>query len=72
MAMSASVQDSLPFILESLDKDVLMSLGHQLLETVPLCTYDEVNCVMKKSVKSLVQMRKKMVNQISGLTKSSS
>ncbi len=52
-AVSATVQDSIAFVLDSLDKDVLMSLGHQLMETVPLCTYDGVKCDMKKSVEML-------------------
>ncbi len=47
VAMSATVQDSLPFLLESLTEEVRTSLGHQVNETIPLCTYDGVNCDME-------------------------
>ena len=43
-SMSAVIGDTVPFTVLDLPLDVKMSLGHQLVETIPICTFEGVKC----------------------------
>ncbi len=48
--MSASVMDSLPFMMEEISVEVKKEMGHNIVETMPICTYAGINCDLKRSV----------------------
>ena len=43
-SMSSSVQDSMPFLIESLTDQMKKEMGHSLVETLPICTYSRDKC----------------------------
>ncbi|MCP3666123.1 MAG: hypothetical protein GY696_27090 [Gammaproteobacteria bacterium] len=47
-SMSSSVQDSLPFMLEEIGDDIKKEMGHSIGETMPICTYNGLNCDLEK------------------------
>ena len=48
VSLSSAVLDSLPFMLEALTAEVKSEMGHQLVDTVPLCLYNGERCSMEK------------------------
>ncbi len=47
-SVSTSVQDSLPFFMESLDDEDKSKMGHDLIETIPFCTFNGEKCHFEK------------------------
>ena len=42
--MGSAVKESIPFFVEAMDYEQRKELGHSLVETLPICTYDGVPC----------------------------